>query len=415
MKNQTAQIVHQAKAASFDAASLSTPVKNRLLKTIAAELVRRCAEITTANARDLALGKKLKLSAAMLDRLHLDKKRIQLMSQGLIAVSRLPDPVGQVVEERKNNGLHISRVRIPLGVIGMIYESRPNVTVDAAALCLKSGNAVVLRGGSEAFQTSRVLVKIMRDVLIHAKINPNIISMIPQTDRRAMITMLALKDDIDVLIPRGGENLMRFVSEHSKIPVIKHDRGVCGIFVDESAKTDESIALILNAKTQRPGVCNALESLYVHRKISKKFLPLLFEELSASGVELRGDVHSQKIIPQIKKASEQDFGREYLDLILSVKVVKDVDEAVANIRKYGSRHTESILTQTPKHAQKFTDALDASCVMVNTSTRFNDGFELGLGAEIGISTTKLHAYGPMGLAELTTTHYVVKSDYRVRR
>lgn len=415
MKNQTAQIVHQAKAASFDAASLSTPVKNRLLKTIAAELVRRRAEIMAANAGDLARGKKLKLSDAMLDRLMLDEKRIRMMSQGVIEVSHLPDPVGQVVEDRKRNGLQIRRVRIPLGVIGMIYESRPNVTMDAAALCLKSGNAVVLRGGSEAFQTSRVLVKIMRDVLIHAKINPNIISMIPQTDRRAMITMLALKDDIDVLIPRGGENLMRFVSEHSKIPVIKHDRGVCGIFVDESAKTDESIALILNAKTQRPGVCNALESLYVHRKIAKKFLPLLFKKLSASGVELRGDPQSQKIIPQIKKATEKDFGREYLDLILSVKIVKDVNDAVANIRQYGSRHTESILTQTPAHAQKFTDALDASCVMVNTSTRFNDGFELGLGAEIGISTTKLHAYGPMGLAELTTTHYVVKSSYRVRR
>lgn len=415
MKNKILKIVQDAKKASHTVAVMPTPVKNRLLKKIAAQLVKRQAEILAANGRDLATGRKLKLSAAMLDRLMLDEKRIQLMSRGVIEVSRLADPVGQVVEERERNGLHIKRVRIPLGVIGMIYESRPNVTVDAAALCLKSGNAVVLRGGSEAFQTSQVLVKIMQDVLRSAKVDPAIITMIPQTDRQAMITLLGLKNDIDVLIPRGGENLMRFVGEYSKIPVIKHDRGVCGIFVDESANIAKSIAVIINAKTQRPGVCNALESLYVHHKIAKNFLPPLCRELATLGVELRGDSTSKKIVPQIKKAIEKDFGREFLELILSIKVVADVDDAIANIRKYGSRHTESILTQIPAHAHKFTNSLDASCVMVNTSTRFNDGFELGLGAEIGISTTKLHAYGPMGLAELTTTHYVINSDYRARR
>lgn len=406
--------MHSAKLASRESAGLPTLLKNALLKKIARELVRRGPEIQASNARDLILAKKKKLSAAMLDRLLLDEKRIRAMSLGLVDVARLPDPVGQVVEHRERNGLDIKRVRIPLGVIGMIYESRPNVTVDAAALCLKSGNAVVLRGGSEAFHSNLILTRIMRAVLKQNRVNPDIISMIPFTDRQAMIEMLKLENFIDVLIPRGGENLMRFIRKHSQIPVIKHDKGVCSIFVDESARLDRAVEIIINAKTQRPGVCNALESLYVHCKVAEKFLPDLFSKLTASGVELRGDASSRKIIPEIKRAGETDFGAEYLDLILSVKIVKDVDDAITSIRKYYSHHTESILTERPSNAKKFINALDSSCVMVNTSTRFNDGFELGLGAEIGISTTKLHAYGPMGLAELTTTHYVVESDYRVR-
>lgn len=414
VKNKIIQITKRAKEASHKLAGLSTSLKNRVLKGMARAILLHKNDIIRANARDIKLAKKQGLSTAMMDRLLLDDKRLATMAQGLRDVAALPDPVGQVVEHRKRNGLDIKRMRIPLGVIGMIYESRPNVTVDAAGLCFKSGNAVVLRGGSEAFHSNRVLVQILRSVLRRAKLNPDIISMIPQTDHRAMIEMLKMQNDIDVLIPRGGENLMRFISEHSKIPVIKHDKGVCSIFVDESAKLDEAIRIILNAKTQRPGVCNALESLYVHRKIAKKFLPELFSALSAGGVELRGDAASRQIIPQINRASKKDFGTEYLDLILSIKTVKDLDDAIANIRKYYSRHTESILTESWANAQKFVQALDSSCVMVNTSTRFNDGGELGLGAEIGISTSKLHAYGPMGLAELTTTHYVVESPYKVR-
>lgn len=414
MKDRIIKIVRSAKVASRGAAGLSTSVKNSLLKTMARELVRRGPEIMAANAKDFLVAKKQTLSAAMLDRLLLDEKRIRAMGQGLIDVSRLPDPVGQVVEHRKRNGLEIKRVRIPLGVIGMIYESRPNVTVDAAGLCLKSGNAIVLRGGSEAFHSNLILAKIMRAVLKQHGVNPDIVSIIPFTERQAMIEMLRLENFIDVLIPRGGANLMRFISEHSKIPVIKHDRGVCSIFVDESARLDKAIDIIINAKTQRPGVCNAVESLYIHRKVAKKFLPELFSALSAKGVELRGDVASRQIVPQMKKATEKDFATEYLDLVLSVKLVKNVDDAIANIRKYYSCHTESIITENRAHAAKFVNALDSSCVMVNTSTRFNDGGELGLGAEIGISTAKLHAYGPMGLAELTTTHYVVSSSYKVR-
>ena len=409
------KIARQAKIASTELSVLPTNKKNKILYDLAHLLWKKQEDIISENQKDVSRAKRKGLSGALIDRLMLNEKRIKAMCEALKDVACLKDPVGEVLEKRQRNGLEIKRVRIPLGVIGMIYESRPNVTVDAAGLCLKSGNAIVLRGGSEAFLSNRVLVKIISQVLKKHHVNPAAVSMVPDTDRKSMIALMQLDCDIDLLIPRGGEELMRFVKKHSKIPVIRHDKGVCSIFVDDSAKINGAISVIVNAKTQRLGVCNALESLYVHKKISSLFFKKLIPELVSRGVELRGDAKIKKEFPFVKKAKEEDFRTEYLDLILSMKIVKDVDDAIQNIRRYSSHHTESILTESKSNAEKFVKSLDSSCVMVNTSTRFNDGGELGLGAEIGISTTKLHAYGPMGLAELTTSRFVVKSRYKVRR
>lgn len=413
-KAQIENIARLARESSHALSTVPTHKKNAVLKDLAKTLVQSSRQIMKENARDVKAAQKSGLSAALVDRLVLNEKRIRTMSAAVLDVAKLPDPVGEVVEQRKRNGLLIKRVRIPLGVVGMIYESRPNVTVDAASLCFKSGNAVILRGGSEAFFSNKVLVKIISQVLRKNGIHPAVVSMVPGTDRAAMKDLLAMSQYIDVVIPRGGEGLMKFISGHSKIPVIKHDKGVCSIFVDESAKIAQAIQVIENAKVQRPGVCNALETLYVHKKLAKKFLPSLCEKLSRQGVEIRGDDSVRKIIPAAKKATDADYGMEYLDLILAIKTVRDLDDAIKNIIKYSSNHTESILTQNKKHAEKFVKSLGSSCVMVNTSTRFNDGGELGLGAEIGISTTKLHAYGPMGLRELTAVKYVVESNYKVR-
>lgn len=394
--------------------TLPTAKKNAVLKALASQLLRRETVILAANKKDVLAARRKGLAAAMIDRLTLDAKRLRGIASAVRDVAKLPDPVGEVVESSHRNGLSIKRVRIPLGVVCMIYESRPNVTVDAAALCFKSGNAVILRGGSEAFHSSKALVAIVRDVFKHQGVDPNAVSLVPTTDRESMVALLKLDSLIDVVIPRGGEGLMKFIAEHARIPVIKHDKGVCGIFVDAMADQKRAIDVIVNAKTQRPGVCNALESLYVHRKIAAKFLPKLYKTLRDKGVTIRGDAVARKILPDIAVATEADFATEYLDLILSIKIVADVREAVACARKYGSRHTECILTRNRKNAAYFVGALDASCVMVNTSTRFNDGGELGLGAEIGISTTKLHAYGPMGLRELTIPRFLVESDYKTR-
>lgn len=414
MSSKIQKIARQAKIASAGLAVLPTRQKNKILSDLVHCLWKKRRLILAENQKDVRKAKRKGLSEALIDRLLLHEKRIKMMCDALKDVVRLPDPVGEVLEKRRRNGLEIERVRIPLGVIGMIYESRPNVTIDAASLCLKSGNAIILRGGSEAFSSNRILVKIISQVLKKHHVNPAAVSMVPDTGRKSMVTLMHLDQDIDLLIPRGGEKLMRFVKKHSKIPVIKHDKGVCSIFVDDSAKINSAISVIVNAKTQRPGVCNALESLYVHKKISPSFLKTLIPELAGRGVEIRADTQIRKAFPFVKKAKEEDFGTEYLDLILSIKIVQDVDDAIRNIRKYSSHHTESILTESQDNAEKFVKSLDSSCVMVNTSTRFNDGGELGLGAEIGISTTKLHAYGPMGLAELTTSRFVVKSRYKVR-
>lgn len=413
-KNALRTLVEKTRKAAPDLALLSTDKKNTLLLQMADSLIKNESIILKANAKDLKAAQSKGLSPAMLDRLTLNGKRLAGMVQAIREVVGLKDPVNEVTEEHDRNGLNIKHVRIPLGVILMIYESRPNVTVDAAVLCFKSANAVILRGGSEAFHSSHALVKIMRQVLKDNGVSPDVITMVPDTDRKSMVDLLKFDDLIDIVIPRGGEALMQFIKKHSAIPVIKHDKGVCSIFVDESADLERALTVIDNAKTQRPGVCNALETLYVHEKIAADFLPKLAQLLTNKGVELRGDARVKKILPMAKKASEADWSTEYLDLILAIKIVKNVHEAITCVRRYSSHHTDSILTASTENADLFVRSLDSSCVMVNTSTRFNDGGELGLGAEIGISTTKLHAYGPMGLRELTTRKFVVTSDYRSR-
>lgn len=407
--------VSKCRNAARALALLTSEEKNKILAAFAKALRSNTEKIIKENTKDIKAGEKKKLSKAMLDRLLLNEKRIEEMAGGLEEVINLPDPVGIVVKEyQRPNGLTVKRVRIPLGVIGVIYESRPNVTVDAAGLCFKSGNAVVLRGGSEAIYSNKILGQILQAVLKTHKIPIEAITVIPSTDRGLLTKLLKLSQYIDVLIPRGGESLMRFMEENSKIPVIKHDKGVCNLFVDSDADLTKAIPIIANAKAQRPGVCNALENLLVHEKIAKHFLPLLQVKLTELGVELRGDEKAKKILKKIKKATKADWSTEYLDLILAVKVVKNADEAINFIQTYGSHHTEAILTENKSLSDRFIRSLDSSCIVVNASTRFNDGGQLGLGAEIGISTTKLHAYGPMGLEELTTTQFVVYGEGQIR-
>lgn len=396
-------------------AVLNTRDKNRILKEMAKAIKDHELVIIKENLKDLAYADEKGLSDAMKDRLLLNEKRIKEMASGLIEVARLKDPVGEIVGKwSRPNGLKIQKVRIPLGVVGVVYESRPNVTVDAAGLCFKSGNAVILRGGSEAFHSNQILGKILGKVLKQNKISPEVITVVPSTDRAVMTKMLSLTSYIDVMIPRGGEGLMKYMEENSKIPVIKHDKGVCNLYVDKEANLDTALNLIDNGKTHRPGVCNALENVFIHDKVAKKFLPKLYKRLTDKGVELRGDTLTRKYVKDFKKASSKDWDTEYLDLILSVKTVRDFDEAISEIRSHSSLHTEVIVTKNKKTADLFIRSLDSSCIMVNASSRFNDGGQLGLGAEIGISTTKLHAFGPMGLRELTTSKYVVHGKGQVR-
>ncbi|MDL1870680.1 glutamate-5-semialdehyde dehydrogenase [Deltaproteobacteria bacterium PRO3] len=409
------QITRAAKAAAREAANLRTPQKDAVLRRAAEHLIASQPRILEENQMDLRAAEAKGLSKAMLDRLTLNEKRVAEMAQGLREIVELPDPVGQVVKGwTRPNGLRVEKVRIPLGVIAIIYESRPNVTVDAAGLCLKSGNVVVLRGGSEAIHSNRILGEILRESLQSSGVNPDLVQVVPTTDREALKVLLEQDREVDLVIPRGGEGLMKLLREISKIPVIKHDKGVCHIFVDYNADLDRAEKIVLNAKVQRPGVCNALETLLVDRKVAHAFLPRMAAELQRMGVELRGDAATRAIVPQAAAATEADWDAEYLDLILAVKVVEGLDEALAHIERHGSLHTESILTNDEAHAERFLREVNASAVMVNASTRFNDGGQLGLGAEIGISTTKLHAFGPMGLEELTTQKYVVRGDGQVR-
>ncbi len=404
-----------AKRAARQVASLSTTSKNRVLLKMAEALVANKAMIQAENEKDLAAGRAKGLSAAMLDRLALTDKTIDSMVTGLTEVAALPDPVGEISEMvQRPSGITVGRMRVPLGVIAMIYESRPNVTVDAAALCLKAGNGVVLRGGSEAIHSNLALAKVLQEVLSAEGINPAAVQVIPVTDREAITAMLQLEEQIDLVIPRGGEGLIRFVSENSRIPVLKHYKGVCHVFVDESGDFDMAVHIIMNGKTQRPGVCNALETLLVHQNAAPAFLPLICEKLAAAKVEIRGCERTRAIVPTVTPALPTDWGMEFLDLILAVKVVDNLDAAMDHIVQYGSLHTEAIVTNNYAHAQRFLREVDASAVMVNASTRFNDGGQFGLGAEIGISTTKLHAYGPMGLKELTTRKFIVYGSGQVR-
>lgn len=409
------EMARQARWASRKLVALPTSVKDTVLLKTANALMEHRDFIAAQNQLDLEAGRKKGLSSAMLDRLSLNDKVIGSMVDGLHEVAALPDPVGEIDGmKRRPSGILVGRMRVPLGVVGMIYESRPNVTIDAAALCLKAGNAVLLRGGSEAIHSNLALAKILQDVLESEDIDSASVQVIPVTDRRAVDVMLAQEKYIDLIIPRGGESLIRFVAETSRIPVLKHYKGVCHAFIDGDADINDGIRIVMNGKTQRPGVCNSLEGMLVHRDIAGKFLRKAAKQLMSAGVELRGCERSRAIVPEIKAAAESDWGTEFLDLIMTVKVVDDMDEAMRYIEQYGSQHTEVIVTNSYRNGQRFLREVDASAVMINASPRFNDGGQFGLGAEIGISTTKLHAYGPMGLEELTTRKFIVYGEGEVR-
>ena len=404
-----------AKAASRRLRKVEREAKDNALGIMADRLILRGEDIIRENRKDITLAEKSGLTSALIDRLTLDEKTIISVAEGLREVAGLPDPIGEVTGMWKRpNGLMVGRVRIPLGVIGFIYESRPNVTVDAAALCLKSGNAVILKGGAEAINSNLMLEEILKDALNETGLPKEAIQVIPTTDRKAVNTLLGLEDYIDIIIPRGGEGLIRFVAEHSRIPVLKHYKGVCHIYVDEFADITMALDVCFNAKVQRPGVCNAMETMLVHEKIAKDFLPPMAERLQKAGVEIRGCPRTLSIVPQAVSAKEADWPAEFLDLILAVMIVSNMDEALDHIEKYGSNHTEAIITRDYERSRRFLAEVDSSVVLVNASTRFNDGYQLGLGAEIGINTSKLHAFGPMGLEELTTTKFIVYGDGQIR-
>jgi glutamate-5-semialdehyde dehydrogenase len=408
-------IAVDARHASRAIAKLSSTVKNSLLLDMADALIAQSKHLVEENAKDLAAAEKKGISAAMLDRLMLDESRVQAMAEGLREVANLPDPVGEVTRMWKRpNGLMVGKMRIPLGVIGIIYEARPNVTADAAALCLKAGNAVILRGGSEAINSNVAISRVLRDTMEKSGIPAAALSVIPFVDREGVLEMLKQEEFIDLIIPRGGEGLIRFVVEHSKIPVIKHYKGVCHVFLDASADFDVAERIIVNAKTQRPGVCNALETLLIHKDLAERFIPRIYETLSKLGVEIRGDETFRQFAAEAKAATEEDWYEEFLDLILAARVVDDLDDAIEHINTYGSLHTEAIITSDYGNAQRFIREVNSGVVMVNASTRFSDGNQLGLGAEIGISTTKLHSFGPMGLEDLTTTKFIVYGEGQIR-
>ena len=408
-------IAAEARGASYAMAKLSSAEKNALLLAMAGALEDRAGHLLAENAKDLDAAGKKGISPAMLDRLMLNRERIRAMADGLREVAALPDPVGEVTRMWKRpNGLMVGKMRIPLGVIGIIYEARPNVTADAAALCLKAGNAVILRGGSEAINSNVAISGILREAMEKSRIPVAALSVIPFADRQGVTEMLKQDEFIDLIIPRGGESLIRFVVEHSKIPVIKHYKGVCHVFVDATADFDKAEKIIINSKTQRPGVCNALETLLIHRDVAERFVPRIYAALSGMGVEIRGDEVFRRYAPEARTATEEDWYEEFLDLVLAARVVDGLDEAIGHINKYGSLHTESIVTSDYGNAQRFIREVNSGVVLVNASTRFSDGNQLGLGAEIGISTTKLHSYGPMGLEDLTTTKFIVYGEGQVR-
>jgi glutamate-5-semialdehyde dehydrogenase len=404
-----------AKEAAHKLSLTTTKVKNYALEKMADALDKNAATILAANAIDLEAGEKKELSRALLDRLSLDGKRVQGMIEGLNVVRSLPDPIGEVLAEWKRpNGLKIKKVRVPLGVIGIIYEARPNVTVDSAALCVKAGNAVLLRGGTDAIQTNIEIVKIISEAAYSAGLPANCIQLIADTRRETAEELMSAREFVDVLIPRGGRSLIQTVVEKSTIPVIETGEGNCHAYVEKTADLKMAVDIVFNAKCSRPSVCNAIENLLVDEAIVAQFLPLVKKRLDEAGVELRGDAKSQAILPGIKSATEADWQNEFLALILAVKVVSGIDDAIFHINKYGTKHSETIITKDDKAAKKFTDEVDAAAVYVNASTRFTDGFEFGFGAEIGISTQKLHARGPMGLPELTSYKYVIHGSGQVR-
>ncbi len=415
IKSMIREIATSAKDASRLLRTINRKEKDAALESIGRKLVERKNEIITRNKKDLAAAKEKGLSSAMLDRLTLDEKTINSIVQGLNEVMLLPDPVGEVTGMWKRpNNLQVGKIRIPLGVIGFIYESRPNVTVDAASLCIKSGNAVILKGGSEAINSNLILADIIKDGLEENNLPGKAVQVIPSTDRQATTELLSCDDLVDVIIPRGGEGLIRFVTENSRIPVLKHYKGVCHAYVDKYADIKTAIDICINSKVQRPGVCNAMETMLVHKDIAEEFMPEVAKAFRKAKVEIRGCEKTRALIPDAVPATEEDWPAEFLDLILAVKIVDSMEEAFLHIEKYGSNHTETIITKDYARARRFLSQVDSSVVLVNASTRFNDGNQLGLGAEIGINTSKLHAFGPMGLTELTTTKFIVYGDGQVR-
>ncbi len=405
----------QAREAALAIAQLSTEGKDALLRAMADALEADAGPILEANARDIAAAAAKGVGSAMQDRLRLDGKRLQGVAGALREVAALPDPVAQVTRAYdRPNGIHVERVRVPLGVIAMIYEARPNVTADAAALCLKAGNAVILRGGSEAIHSNTAIAASLKRALREAGLPEAVVTLVEDLRRETILELIQLNDIVDLVIPRGGEGLIRFVAEHARVPVIKHYKGVCHQYVDAPADLGLAMDLLVDGKVSRPAACNSLETLLVHADVAGSFLPRAARELRDRGVELRGCDRSRAIVPDLVVATEDDYAAEYLDLILAVRVVDGLEEAIAHIQRYTSDHTEVIVTADATHADRFVQALRSAVVMVNASSRFSDGGELGLGAEIGISTTRLHSYGPMGLEALTVERFVVRGEGQVR-
>jgi len=409
------EIGKRAKAASRHLAILSTSKKNEALKAVAAALVANSADIIAANEIDVKNAKENGMSEALLDRLSVNEARVKAMADGILQVADLKDPVGEVLSmTNRPNGLMIGKKRVPLGVIGMIYESRPNVTPDAFCLCFKTGNAVILRGGSDCIHSNLAITKVIRAALKEQNVCEDVVQIIESTDRATATALMRLNEYVDVLIPRGGAGLIKSVVENSTVPVIETGTGNCHIYVDASADFEMALNIIDNAKTQRLGVCNAAESLVVHESVAKDFLPMLYKKLTEKAVVMRADERARAICPQMEAATEEDFYKEYLDRLISVKIVDSIDEAIAHINEHNTGHSESIITRDYENSLRFLNEIDAAAVYVNASTRFTDGGEFGFGAEIGISTQKLHARGPLGLEELTTTKYIIFGNGQIR-
>lgn len=414
LKRELTNIAKNAQDASRLMLTVSTETKNQVLKSMARALFKEKALILRANKKDIS-GLKQGISQAFIDRLLINKQRIKEMSDSLLVLTELADPVGRVIKVlRRPNNLCIKKVRVPIGVIAIIYESRPNVTAECIGLCFKSGNSVILRGGSEALNSNLSIYQVLKNVLNKYRITQSAINMISTKDRRVIDILLKLNNYIDLVIPRGGEGLINKVVETSRIPVIKHYKGICHVYVDDYADLNMAENICFNAKVERPGVCNAMESMLVHRDVAMRFLPRMVERFKEAGVEIRGCPITQKIVKGVKRAKEKDYHTEYLDLILSVKVVNDLAEAINHINFYGTHHSDSIVSEDKQNAEEFLKRVDSACVYVNASTRFTDGFQFGLGAEIGISTDKLHARGPMALEELTTYKYMVYGNGQIR-
>jgi glutamate-5-semialdehyde dehydrogenase len=414
-KNYVYDLAVEAKAGARVLAKALSKQKNSALIKMAEALQERKKELIRENRKDIKFAEKKGLSKALIDRLTLNEKRINEMAQGLFEIAALPDPVGEIIKMWKRpNGMTVGRMRVPIGVIGIIYESRPNVTADATGLCLKAGNAVVLRGGSEAINSNRAIVNVLRDVAKQQKLHEGAVTFIDIPDREAVMEMLKLDGIVDLIIPRGGEQLIRAVTENSRIPVLKHYKGVCHVFVDRNADLKMAEEICYNAKVQRPGTCNAMETMLVDKNVAKAFLPDMIKKFKKSGVRMKGCPLTIAIDSSLEKVKEEDFYREYLDLIMNIRIVEDIDDAMTHIAKYGSSHSDTIVTNNYDKAIQFLKDVDSSAVFVNASTRLNDGFQFGLGAEIGISTDKIHARGPMGLEELTCTKFIVLGNGQLR-